>query len=171
MFTGTSCFPLSPCDKMKSSSSLKKNIVSKNDQLKVILEILGDQDACDTSFVSESSALDYIRTLTPNSCKIDFKKEFPFTTPEILDLLKNMLEFNPHFRSSAGDLLKNAVFDKIRKPNMEQAAPFQVNLAVDGTGAFDYEKCKSDRFSMDDYKRILANEIKIIKQMDVLNKN
>jgi hypothetical protein len=92
---------------MKSSSTLKKNIVSKNDQLKVILEILGDQDTADTSFVSDPSALDYIRTLTPNSCKIDLKKEFPFTTPEILDLLKNMLEFNPHFRSSAGDLIKN----------------------------------------------------------------
>jgi serine/threonine protein kinase len=99
---------------MKSSKALKKNIVSKGDQLKVILEILGDQDATDTSFVSDPSALDYIHTLAPNSCKIDFKKEFPFTTPEILDILKNMLEFNPHFRSSAGDLLSNPVFDKIR---------------------------------------------------------
>jgi mitogen-activated protein kinase 1/3 len=114
LFTGSSCFPLSPCDKMKSSKGSKKNIVSKSDQLKVILEILGDQDASDTSFVSDPSALDYIKTLTPNSCKIDFKKEFPFTTPEILDILKNMLEFNPHFRSTAGDLLRNKVFDKIR---------------------------------------------------------
>jgi hypothetical protein len=53
---------------------------------------------------------------------------------------------------------------------MEQPAPFQIKLAVDETGAFDYEKCKSDKFSMDDYKRILASEIKIINQMDVLNK-
>jgi hypothetical protein len=42
---------------------------------------------------------------------------------------------------------------------MEVTAPFQIKLAVDETGAFDYEKCKSDRFSIDDYKRILANEI------------
>jgi mitogen-activated protein kinase 1/3 len=87
LFTGTSCFPLSPCEKMRSSSTLKRNIVSKNDQLKMILEILGDQDTTDTSFVSDSSALDYIRTLTPNSSKIEFKKEFPFTTPEILEIL------------------------------------------------------------------------------------
>jgi hypothetical protein len=46
---------------------------------------------------------------------------------------------------------------------MEQPAPFQIKLAVDEIGAFDYEKCKSDRFSMDEYKRILANEINIIK--------
>jgi len=87
LFTGTSCFPLSPCEKMRSTSSLKKNIVSKNDQLKVILEILGDQDLNDTSFVSDPSALDYIRTLKSNSCKIEFKKEFPFTTPQILEIL------------------------------------------------------------------------------------
>jgi hypothetical protein len=44
LFTGTSCFPLSPCGKMKDAGSpLKKNIVSKNDQLKKILDILGDQ--------------------------------------------------------------------------------------------------------------------------------
>ena len=124
LFTGTSCFPLSPCEKMKSSSTQKKNIVSKNDQLKVILEILGDQDSQDTSFVSDPSALDYIHTLRPNSCKIEFKKEFPFTTPEILEILENMLEFNPSFRNSAGELLKSKVFDKIRKPQMEEPAPF-----------------------------------------------
>lgn len=155
---------------MKSSSTQKKNIVSKNDQLKVILEILGDQDAQDTSFVSDPSALDYIHTLRPNSCKIEFKKEFPFTTPEILDILENMLEFNPSFRKSAGELLKNKVFDKIRKPQMEEPAPFQIKLAIDENGAFDYEKCKSDKFSMEDYKRILASEIKIIKSMNVLGK-
>ena len=41
LFPGTSCFPLSPCEKMKNSANKKKNIVSKNDQLKVILEIMG----------------------------------------------------------------------------------------------------------------------------------
>lgn len=36
-----------------SSTESKKNIVSKNDQLKRILEILGDQNEEDTSFVSD----------------------------------------------------------------------------------------------------------------------
>ena len=31
LFPGSSCFPLSPCEKMKSNSNSKKNIVSKND--------------------------------------------------------------------------------------------------------------------------------------------
>ena len=125
LFTGTSCFPLSPCERMKATNS-KKNIVSKNDQLKVILDILGDQNSEDTSFVSDQSAQDYIRTLKSNACKIQFKKEFPFTSPEILEILENMLEFNPHFRKNPAELLKNKIFDSIRKPEMEVAAPFQI---------------------------------------------
>jgi len=109
---------------MKQSGGSKKNIVSKNDQLKVILDILGDQTSEDLSFVTDASALDYIRTLKSNNCKIQFKKEFPFTTPQVLDVLENMLEFNPYFRQSAGDLLKNKVFDCIRRPELEQPAPF-----------------------------------------------
>ena len=152
---------------MKSSG--KKNIVSKNDQLKEILEILGDQDTLDTSFITYPAALDYINTLKPNQGKIEFKKEFPFTTPQILDLLQNMLEFNPNFRESAASLLKNKVFDKIRNPSLEKAAPFEISLAIDEDGAFDYDKCTSDKFSKEDYKRILANEVHIIKQMNILN--
>ena len=68
LFTGTSCFPLSPCGKMKDSS--KKNIVSKNDQLKRILEILGDQSQEDTSFVSDNSAHNYIQSLSTSTPKI-----------------------------------------------------------------------------------------------------
>ena len=46
---------------------------------------------------------------------------------------------------------------------MEQPAPFQIKLAIDENGAFDYDQCRSDRFTVDDYKRIMTNEIKIIK--------
>jgi hypothetical protein len=56
LFPGSSCFPLSPCEKMKNSKS-DKNIVSKQDQLKVILEIMGDQNEMDTSFVTEITAI------------------------------------------------------------------------------------------------------------------
>jgi mitogen-activated protein kinase 1/3 len=43
VFTGNSCFPLSPTTKMKENSDDRKVILSKNDQLKVILQILGHQ--------------------------------------------------------------------------------------------------------------------------------
>lgn len=51
---------------MKNSANKKKNIVSKNDQLKVILEIMGQQTAEDTSFISDASAIDYVNNLNSN---------------------------------------------------------------------------------------------------------
>lgn len=170
LFPGTSCFPLSPCDKMKSSSS-KKNIVSKNDQLKVVLDILGDLDECDTSFISDESASKYVKSLNSSIQKIDFKREFPATTKEVLDIIEDTLQFNPHFRSRAGDLLKNKVFDSIRNPLLEQAAPYQINLEIDQTGSFDYDQCKSVKYSMNDFIRILEDEITIIRSMNLINKN
>ena len=57
----------------------------------------------------------------------------------MLEILEDMLQFNPHFRSHPGDLLKNSVFDNIRNPEQEKAAPFQIKLEIDEAGAFDYE--------------------------------
>jgi hypothetical protein len=37
-----------------------KKIVSKNDQMKKILEILGNQSDQDTSFITDDTAKDYI---------------------------------------------------------------------------------------------------------------
>jgi len=145
---------------MKSSNNdKKKNIVSKNDQLKLILEILGDQNQQDTSFISDASAHNYVNTLKSDASKIQFKKEFPFTTPAVLDILEDMLQFNPHYRSNPVDLLKSKVFDSIRRPELEQPAPFQIKLDIDQTDAFDYEECKSTKYSMDQYKQIMINEI------------
>ena len=101
--------------------------------------------------------------------KIQFGKEFPFTTPAVLEILEDMLQFNPHYRSNPSDLLKNKVFDSIRNPDLENPAPFQIKLEIDETDAFDYEECKSLKYSMEDYKQIIFNEISIIKSMRVLN--
>lgn len=42
LFQGNSCFPLSPCEEMKESQENEVNIVSKSDQLKLILEVIGN---------------------------------------------------------------------------------------------------------------------------------
>jgi mitogen-activated protein kinase 1/3 len=41
LFPGTSCFPLSPCEESKKNENQSLNIISRNDQLKKILEVLG----------------------------------------------------------------------------------------------------------------------------------
>lgn len=45
LFRGSSCFPLSPSSEMSKSAKQDENIVSNNDQLIKILEVLGHQDS------------------------------------------------------------------------------------------------------------------------------
>jgi len=39
---------------------------------------------------------------------------FPEVSPDLIDILEKMLEFNPYFRPTAKELLKHKVFDGIR---------------------------------------------------------
>ena len=48
---------------MTESKNKNENIVSNNDQLIKILEVLGHQDNYDLSFVTEDSALNYHKSL------------------------------------------------------------------------------------------------------------
>jgi hypothetical protein len=42
-----------------------------------------------------------------------------------------MLEFNPYFRPTAGELLGNPIFDAIREKENETIAPYKVSLGFD----------------------------------------
>lgn len=42
-----------------------------------------------------------------------------------------MLEFNPFFRPTAKECLQSKIFDEIRVPDLEAAAPFKINIEVD----------------------------------------
>jgi len=44
LFRGQSCFPLSPCDDMLNTDDQSENIVSKNDQMIRILELIRTPD-------------------------------------------------------------------------------------------------------------------------------
>jgi hypothetical protein len=63
LFPGNSCFPLSPCEEMKKSEDKTVNIVSKRDQLKLILDVLGHQDENSLAFITDDSALEYHKSL------------------------------------------------------------------------------------------------------------
>jgi hypothetical protein len=50
-----------------------------------------------------------------------------------------MLQFNPHFRPSAKELLENKIFDKFRREDLEEEAPFKLNLDIDDKEADNVE--------------------------------
>ena len=163
LFPGNSCFPLSPCEQMQKSANKDVNIVSKNDQLKKILDVLGYQDEQDLSFVTDDSALDYHRSLCSSNVKGNLQKHFKHTSPGLIDLLTGILEYNPSFRATAAECLKNKIFDKIRVPQFEKPAPLPVQQKIYCAGSYDYDECVSVKFKMNDFKSMLIEEIRAIK--------
>ena len=71
LFQGNSCFPLSPCSDNKTKQEDKQavHIISKTDQVKVILKELGTQTEEQLSFLTSEHALTYIRELEESNTK------------------------------------------------------------------------------------------------------
>ena len=80
------------------------------------------------------------------------KTYFPHTSDGLVDLLRDMLEYNPCFRTTAAKCLKNKIFDKIRVPMFEKPAPFEVTQKIYGPNTYDYDECESLKFKMPELK-------------------
>ena len=116
LFPGESCFPLSPPVNYESNTSLP---ISPQDQLKMILEILGGPSINDLSFLKDKKTLEYVKALVVSETKIDLKKKFPAADDMALDLLKKMLVFNPYNRITAKEALDHPYFKEIKDKTME----------------------------------------------------
>lgn len=103
--------------------------ISDRDQIKLILESLGPQDETDLSFLTSNHASDYINKLdlteelagNPASVNPPISQMFEELShasskkgKEMVKILENSLNLNPYFRMSAGECLKNKVFDVVR---------------------------------------------------------
>lgn len=53
------------------------------------------------------------------------------TNPGLIQLIMDSVVFNPLKRKTAVELIKNPVFDKIRKANLEEDSPIKFNLKTD----------------------------------------
>ena len=60
IFPGNSCYPVSPCPLERKSEKKDVNLVSQNDQMIKILEILGHQGKSGLSFVTDANAKQYL---------------------------------------------------------------------------------------------------------------
>ena len=131
MFKGLSCYPLSPCESAKEANEAGINIVDKEDMLIKILEYMEPLDKLDKSFLTTNAARSYVKKLDTDRSRKSLAKRFDKSSPELVELLQKMLVINPYFRSSAAELLKLPLFDKIRVPNLEAPAPKQLFLTCD----------------------------------------
>ena len=169
LFPGTSCFPLSPVqgeeyEKVKQWSGEGEGKASMQvevtDQMMQILGVLGKPNEHDTSFLTDKDSLMFLKMIEqPDHQKNKLKELFPDTNPQLLKLLKGLLEFNPVFRLSAKQALKNPIFDSIRVPFYEQGCPKKIFQTFNEPGSFCYEGDKPHKMKNQDFKKMLVAEI------------
>jgi mitogen-activated protein kinase 1/3 len=121
MLPGSSCFPLSPNEAGRGEANYQP--IAKQDQIKLMVRMLGKKTDEDLSFITEESVLSHVKMLDKGGPGVDLEEVFPTVSKPVIALLEKMIEFNPYFRHSAAELLKAKVFDKIRKPSLEKSAP------------------------------------------------
>ena len=79
--------------------------------------------------------MEVIQELVDFECGFEdsLASQFPHVSKDLIDILAKMLEFNPHFRLTAKELLSHKIFDPIRKPENEQCTPGKIKLDFDHT--------------------------------------
>jgi len=118
LFPGSSCFPLSPDQKHKSD--YKFHTRGNRDQLNMIFGVLGTPSADDTTFLEKEDARRYI-SLFPERPPTALKSKFPHSSAEALDLLAQMLAFNPNNRIAVDAALAHPYLAGVRDPKAESS--------------------------------------------------
>ena len=78
-----------------------------------------------------------------------------------------MLEYNPGFRPTAKDIIKNPYFDSIRNKTLEVDAPRMVHQKMHLPGVLDYERLL-DTYRISDYRKMLREEVESINPPNVV---
>lgn len=108
IFPGGTCFPLSGDLELKADDRV--------DQLNVIFSVIGTPSAEDISTIGKANQ--YIETLK-KSAGTPLDQLYPEADPSALDLLRQMLQFNPQKRITAEAALEHDFFKGVRRPELE----------------------------------------------------
>lgn len=91
------------------------------DQIQRIIAVLGSPNADDLSYISNESALKYVKSL-PKRSKQAWSNLFQKANPDALDLLGRMLTFNPDRRLTIEECLAHPYFASLHNPEEEPVA-------------------------------------------------
>ncbi len=166
LFPGKSCFPLSPCQKNQVGDE-DVNVISKSDQMRLIMLGLGKQTEEDLSFLTDEPVIQYIKTLEgPDNKKLNFPDKFPKSDKAMVKLLMDILQLNPFYRCSAAEAIKLPIFDEVRETHLEKSAPYKIKLDIDQDDAFDYIEGQSLKYTMKDYRAIILKEVEEVRLLN-----
>ena len=107
----------------------------------VIFSVLGTPNADDVDFVTDSKAIEYIKSFNPKK-RVDFKDLFPASTPECIDFLNKTLVFNPRKRITVDEALEHPLFKSVRDPTKELFASGSVVLNFEKEGDMDVPRLR-----------------------------
>ncbi|KAL0924981.1 hypothetical protein M5K25_003280 [Dendrobium thyrsiflorum] len=99
-------------------------------QLKLIVNVLGTMNDSDLSFIDNSKARKYIKSL-PYSPGISFSSLYPHADPLAIDLLQKMLVFDPSRRISVIEALQHPYMSPLYDPSTNPPADVPVDIEVD----------------------------------------
>ncbi|CAJ1405636.1 unnamed protein product [Effrenium voratum] len=127
LFPGSTCFPLSPDWKHKKDVAFHSE--GCQEQLNVIFDVIGTPSEADTSRLREE-ARSYIRCFHPRLGS-GIQPRLPSANPGIVDVIEQLLRFNPNERASAEEALTHGIFSEIRNVSKEVVAPGYITLEFD----------------------------------------
>jgi mitogen-activated protein kinase 1/3 len=158
LFPGKFCFPLSPPDELNAFKVNEKGFPNdKSDQLNVIFEVIGTPSEEEMSFVTDRNGILYLKSLKTRP-KMDLKIKFPGSNNEALDLLHQMLQFNPNKRITVNQALDHVFFTEVRCKNKEIESDFNLE--------FEFEK--DENLTIEKLKNLYIQVIKSYKsQLDI----
>jgi serine/threonine protein kinase len=114
-------------------------------QLSLVMQTLGTPDVGDVEFLSSAKARNHIKAL-PSQPKIPFSTLYPDATPHAVDLLENLLVFNPSKRISIADALAHPYFKSLHNEHKEPVAdaPLDTNFVQGMDLSLDEIRCKQE---------------------------
>jgi serine/threonine protein kinase len=170
LFPGDFCLPFSPQAPRGGADSRSVSSRQSMDQLKTIFETIGypTRDEIYTAFPKAfDEVMAYITSLNPNlysqsvtpkqQLSVPFFHRFPQATPDALDLLNRMLQFNPQNRPTATEcLLHPYLKDILAELNTTQiiSAPVDTDLPP----YFDFEE---DAINLHTLRALLVEQVLI----------
>eukprot|EP00826_Nyctotherus_ovalis_P009995 TRINITY_DN12652_c0_g1_i23.p1 TRINITY_DN12652_c0_g1~~TRINITY_DN12652_c0_g1_i23.p1 ORF type:complete len:467 (+),score=105.45 TRINITY_DN12652_c0_g1_i23:99-1499(+) len=150
LFPGTSCYPLSPGGERDSKNK-------EQDQLNVILKVLGTPGPDDCAFIANQELAKEIQSL-PQWERENFKKKYPAAGKLAIELLDKLLVFNPSKRLTAEECLEHPYFEDVRDKGKES---FTGNLEM-----INFEFESEVDLNKEKLRELILEEIEVYKKYE-----
>lgn len=127
MFPGRSCYPMSPARRL---GRLPAEVLEAEDQLAVTFEVIGSPTSL--NFLSDAAKRHYVSNFA-RKARVEFSAWYPTASPQALNLLESMLQFDPTARITVEAALSHPYFLPVRAPSLEETAVRPVCLPFDSS--------------------------------------